>query len=665
LIKVSCFLVAGVILAGSLNSVSAADSNQAPGQVVTDSPQLLAPGLINTGMATRDVTMSSDGKEIFFCVNTSGYNHACILTSRFKDGAWTVPEVVSFSGSPDYVDLEPALSPDGKSLFFYSTREAHPGAKDSQDLWVVNRKGDQWGEPENLGSPVNSSQSEFFPSVTNDGTIYFCRADSTTRRHNIFRSRMVEGKYQEPELLPAEVNSGMSQFNAWISQDESRLIVPVAGNPNNLGGVDYWLCERTASDTWNKPLNLGPVVNDGSGQSWSPFVSPDGQHFYFMSSRTVGPPMSWPLKWSELQGRHRQPGSGRPAIYVMKADFLDDLSKTPVNTPASGDETQGKDQSQPHFAYSGKAGRFWGQSTPDMSPELFSPGIVSSGLVERDIMLSNDGQRLLYGLMDMGLVTTMTCQWQGDHWSEPVTAPWHIDPDFACFESAFSADGNTVFFLSNQAAPGQTQGRGWANQNIFSSHFSDGSWSQPEALPEPVTTDAAEYFPSVASDGTLYFSREDDERKSAIWMATANKDGSYAEPIRLPAEINVGENNYNAFVAPDQSLIIICVGGHDENLGAADYWVSFRGNNQSWLPAVNLGPEFNGPDTRASSAFLSPDGEILFFSSSRTLSGAKNDQGANSTRLTRESLMKMHTEPGMGSSDLWWVDANILNSLRP
>jgi len=516
---------------------------------IGDDPQLLAPGFINTGLPTRDVAMSPDGREFYFCVNTAGYKYACIMETHFLDGAWTEPEVASFSGLHDYVDLEPALSPDGQKLFFYSTRPSAEGAEDSQDIWVVNRQENGWSEAENLGAPINTTAPEFFPSVTGDGTLYFCRADETTRRHSIFRSRFVDGKYQEPEKLPDEVNSGASQFNAWVSPDESRLIVPIAGHPDNRGGVDYWLCRRNSDDTWQAPVNLGPMVNDGSGQSWSPYVSPDEKYFFFMSSRSTEEPMPWPVDWSELQYRHLHPGMGRPGIFVMKAEFLNSLT---ADTVEQEEIIPTSSESLKYPPFNATKGRYFGQSLPGVDPGIFSPGVISTGLTERDIFLSADGRFLLFGLMDMGLVTTMVAQWQDDRWGEPATAPWHSNQRFACFEPTMSADGKSVLFLSNQAAEGQIQGRGWSNQNIFASHFEDGKWSEAKALPAPITTDAAEYFPSLAADGTLYFSREDKEGHPAIWMAAVKGDG-FAEPIRLPDEVNVGSHNYNAFVDPDQS----------------------------------------------------------------------------------------------------------------
>ncbi len=648
-----------ILITAALLISSVAQSLGSPGftwEPQGTAPELLAPGIINTGLTTRDVAMTPDGQELYFCIATAGYAQGCILVTHLKNNTWSTPDVVSFSGNPDYVDLEPALSPDGQSLFFYSTRPRIVGGESAQDLWVVQRQGAGWGEPENLGAPVNTDDPEFFPSVTADGTLYFCRSNPTDRRHAIFRSRLVDGKYQDPEKMPAEVNSGASQFNAWVSPDESRLIVPVAGHPDNLGGVDYWLCRRNPDDTWREPVNLGSQVNDGSRQAWSPYVSPDGQYFFYMSGRTVGAQMSWPVSWSELQWRQQSPGSGRPGIFVMKADFLNQLGDAVGDVPETEPAVPAVEISE----YPAATGRYWGQKRPGLEPEIFAPGRVSTGLTERDIVLSADGRYLMYGLMDLSLVTTMIAEWSGGRWSEPVSAPWHLDKDFACFEPAMTADGKTVYFLSNRAAPGQTPKRGWGNQNIFVSHFTEGRWSEAEALPAPVTTERAEYFPSLANDGSLYFCREDEQGNSAVWRAVATADG-FAEPTRLPDTVNVGQNNFNAFVAPDQSLIIVCVDDHEGNLGASDYWVSFRGADGTWQAAQNMGPKFNGPDTRASSAHLSPDGQMLFFSSTRLAS----DTDATGERLTRARMLTTLTEPGLGSSDLWWVDARVLDDLRP
>nr|MEE4269004.1 hypothetical protein [Candidatus Krumholzibacteria bacterium] len=618
------------------------------GDIPPGGPRLFAPGLVNTGLLTRDVAMTPDGQELYFCQATVGYRQAAILVMTFGPEGWSEPEVASFSGRAGWVDLEPCVSPDGNHLYFYSSRPAVPGGEAAQDLWVVDREDAGWSEPRNLGMPVNTEAPEFFPSITADGTLYFCRADPRTRLHQVYRARPVPGGFAEPELLPAQVNSGRSQFNAWVAPDESRMIIPVAGHPDNLGGVDYWLATRNAQDVWSGPFNLGPQVNDGSPGSWSPYVSPDGQALFFMSGRTEGPGAPWPSSWLDLQNRHFSPGSGRAGIYWMQAAFLDQLpeSEPGLAEKEVGDPslTAGPGAVREHVDWVHCSGPYLGQDPPGEEPVIFAPGQISTGMNERDIVISPDGRTIYYGVMDLGLVTVLMTRDLGDRWSVPVSAPFHAEQDFACFEPTLGHGGHEVFFLSNQAAPGQTQGRGWANQNIFHSRFADGRWSPPEALPAPVTTDAAEYFPSAATDGTLYFSREDSLGHPFLWSAEPTGQGGFEAPVRLPDTVNVGTSCYNAFVAPDESFLIACVAGHAENLGAADYWISSRDPQGQWQPARNLGPRFNGPDTRAASAFLSPDGQYLFFSSSRSAVAWPD-------RFNRADLHRFHGQPGNGASD--------------
>jgi hypothetical protein len=305
------------------------------------------------------------------------------------------------------------------------------------------------------------------------------------------------------------------------------------------------------------------------------------------------------------------------------------------------------------------SGAYLGQEPPDLVPRLFAPGIVSTGLNERDIGFSTTGDRLWYGVLERGLVTVMESRLENGFWTEPQTVPFHTEREFFCFEAAAVPNADVVIFLSNRAAPGQTQGQGWANQNLHYAVFDAGRWSAAKALSPPVTTERAEYFPSVASDGTLYFSREDDDGHPALWAAeptAGGAPGAYREPVRLPARVNVGPDNFNATVAPDESWLIYCINGHPENLGDTDYWIVTRDDQGWWGPARNLGAPFNGPGWRGASVALAPDGRYLFFSSDRPATQEFFPTG----RVTRDGLLAMHRSPGNGGLDIWWVDAQIL-----
>jgi len=292
-----------------------------------DEPELFAPGIVSTGMAERDMALTPDGNELYF-VAVVGRNHnfSAILVTRRVEGLWTKPEVAPFSGQ--YMDLEPAISPDGQRFFFLSNRP-HPGSSEptgDEDIWVMDRTELGWGEPYNLGPPVNSEAEEFFPSVTRDGTIYFTRKgeDGTEA---ILRSRWTGEGYAEPERLGPEVNSGRTRFNAFIAPDESYIIVCVWGREDSLGGVDYYVVFRSPDDVWSEPVNLGEGISSDQGGEWSPFVSLDGKYFFFMSSRAEieDRHASRRLSHADMRRMHDRPMNGNSDIWWVDASFIEEL----------------------------------------------------------------------------------------------------------------------------------------------------------------------------------------------------------------------------------------------------------------------------------------------------------------------------------------------------
>lgn len=289
-------------------------------------PELFAPGIITTGMLTRDVAMTPDGKELYFCVAVGNYTFSTILVTKEVNGQWTEPEVVPHMEDPNYMNFEPCISHDGKKFFFLSNRPdtAKGKTKGNQDIWVMERTGNGWGEPYNLGGPVNTKDGEFFPSVTRDGTLYFSR--SKGRQNLIYRSRLKEGKYIEPEKLPKQVNCGAAQYNAFIAPDESYIIVPAVGREDSLGGTDYYIVFRNKDDTWNEPINMGEKINTPGTREYSASLSPDGKYLFFMSSRTL-PKEKLPAKltYRFLKEIYNKPQNGNSDIYWIDAKIIEDL----------------------------------------------------------------------------------------------------------------------------------------------------------------------------------------------------------------------------------------------------------------------------------------------------------------------------------------------------
>ena len=185
----------------------------------------------------------------------------------------------------------------------------------------------------NLGEPVNTEDSEFYPSLTREGHLYFTRARKGSQLNMIYWSRLLNGRFQEPELLPEQVNCGINRFNAFISPDEDYLIIPAAGMDDSFGGVDYYIVFRTDNDQWSEPLNMGPEINSEAMREWSAYVSRDNEVLFFMSDRLTG---IGPDQWSYqgLSELHNNPGNGNPCIYWISAGIIDELREKAVfSTP--------------------------------------------------------------------------------------------------------------------------------------------------------------------------------------------------------------------------------------------------------------------------------------------------------------------------------------------
>jgi hypothetical protein len=291
-------------------------------------PTVFAPGIVSTGFAERDVAMMPDGSEIYWGVTGNNYIWSTVLFSRLVDGRWTEPEAAPCCLDPGFTDLEPHITPDGRRFLWLSDRPG-PGraSKGGQDIWVMDRDDDGWGVPYPLPEVINSSGSEYFPSVTRDGTLYFTRSPAGGGENRIWRSRLLDGAYQDPEELPPEVNAGRSRYNAYVDPDEGYLILGIVGMDDSFGGTDYYIVFRNDQDEWSDPVNLGPLVNTPGGFEYSPYVSPDGEFFFFMTARPAWDRLAPGGTWDgpHLRSFAGEADNGASDIYWMNASFLDAL----------------------------------------------------------------------------------------------------------------------------------------------------------------------------------------------------------------------------------------------------------------------------------------------------------------------------------------------------
>jgi len=252
------------------------------------SPELFAPGLISTEGNEGGVVVYPGGREVYF--NTvevgDGRVTSTIRVTRLVGGSWTSPEVASFSGT--YMDGYLAVHPDGSRMYFQSDRpidrseSAYP-----YNIWYVEREGDGWSEPRSIGRPINGRNSTGGPSVTADGTLYFTVMDVESGHSEIYRSRLLDGAYQEPERLPEEVNALFQTCDSYVAPDESYLVFiafPGRGHENNPGGL--YVSFRDRDGRWSEARDLRPTIASEEGSNAT--ISPDGRYLFLVRRDPAG-----------------------------------------------------------------------------------------------------------------------------------------------------------------------------------------------------------------------------------------------------------------------------------------------------------------------------------------------------------------------------------------
>ncbi len=180
----------------------------------------LLKGDVNTKYHESTVTITADGKRMYFDrndyhngkykKNDAGINQLNIYYAENVDGQWKDVQSVPFN-SHDYSTSHPALSPDGKTLYFTSDR---PGGKGKADLYKVTIGADgSFGSPVNLGDNINTEGKEGFPFVDANGTLYFSSdAHLGMGGLDVFAAEAKGDNFGEVKNLGLGVNSSEDDF---------------------------------------------------------------------------------------------------------------------------------------------------------------------------------------------------------------------------------------------------------------------------------------------------------------------------------------------------------------------------------------------------------------------------------------------------------------------
>lgn len=242
-------------------------SNIAHGQV-----KLFEPDLISDNQSFG-LTISPNGKEIFFVKSFGGRDTLQIYHSMKVKGKWQKPKLAPFADTK-FRQIDPAFSPDGNSVLY----NILTSNENSFDIFITNKTSMGWSTPERLSDSLNTNSSDFYATISNNKNIYFTRR---TKSNDIYVSYFVDNKYQKALLLDKTINTERNESNPYISTNED-FIIFFADYENGYGDTDLYISFKK-QNKWSYPINLGDEINSKIGE-FCPSI--DLKNKLFLFSRT-------------------------------------------------------------------------------------------------------------------------------------------------------------------------------------------------------------------------------------------------------------------------------------------------------------------------------------------------------------------------------------------
>jgi outer membrane protein OmpA-like peptidoglycan-associated protein len=251
---------------------------------VTFKPINMGPN-INTGADEYSPVATADDKTIIYtrqvALNEDFFQSSKVGT-EWQKSVYLSDKI----NTPTYNEGSESVSQDGKFLFFTGCNR--PDGRGRCDIYVAQKKGDDWGKPFDLAPPVNTGGWESQPSISADGrTLYFVsNRKGGYGGYDIWKSTLTQQGWGEPENLGPNINTSFNEQSPFIHPDDSTLYFCSNGWPG-MGNQDLFVSRLSKDGKWQVPKNLGYPINTNGDESGLSLTA-NGNYAFFSSNKLEG-----------------------------------------------------------------------------------------------------------------------------------------------------------------------------------------------------------------------------------------------------------------------------------------------------------------------------------------------------------------------------------------
>ena len=253
---------------------------------------------------------------------------------------------------------------------------------------------------------------------------------------------------------------------------------------------------------------------------------------------------------------------------------------------------------------------YFGQKLPGLIPELFAPGIISlNERYEHSVSFSPDLDEIYFTASKKGEDASIYfSKLEGKKWTTPKKANFTKGKKVGEMHPFVNANGTMLHFA---ALDEFTQPHHKETVKSWYVTREGNSWSDAKQLDSPLNDDFVFYL-NEAKNGDLYYFNVSKRRT----YYAPNKNGKF------PEVHEVGIGGAHAFISPTQDYIVVNARNREDDQRKSDIYVYFKEKDGTWSKAINLGKEVNSNFSETCPS-ITPDGKYLFF-------GRYNEEGGES-----------------------------------